>query len=154
MICLVPCSQIQVTMVKIFWNAWKFPGRVYFSILCPEKISWNQDISSKISWNKEISRKITCISACSNLISHWRSIVLSPPLPEGYLTRIHPIIEKYIAVPGPLVSPAIVVCGWCKLTPDLDPTPIGVTSYINKPSLVPIGLHLFKWGEFYILSQS
>ena len=26
--------------------------------------------------------------------------------------------------------------------------------YINKPSLVPIGLQLFKWGEFYILSPS
>ena len=26
--------------------------------------------------------------------------------------------------------------------------------YINKPSLVPIRLQLFKWGEFYILSPS
>ena len=25
---------------------------------------------------------------------------------------------------------------------------------INKPSLVPIGLHFFKWGECYILSPS
>ena len=25
---------------------------------------------------------------------------------------------------------------------------------INKPGLVPIGLQLFKWGEFHILSQS
>ena len=33
--------------------------------------------------------------------------------------------QKYFAVPGPLVSPAVSVCGWCKLTPDLDPTPIG-----------------------------
>ena len=24
--------------------------------------------------------------------------------------------------------------------------------FINKPNLVPIGLQLFKWGEFYILS--
>ena len=29
-----------------------------------------------------------------------------------------------------------------------------VLHYINKPSLIPIGLHLFKWGEFYILSPS
>ena len=27
-------------------------------------------------------------------------------------------------------------------------------SYINKPNLVPIGLQLFKWGEFYILRPS
>ena len=26
--------------------------------------------------------------------------------------------------------------------------------YITTPSLVPIGLQLFKWGEFYILSPS
>ena len=26
--------------------------------------------------------------------------------------------------------------------------------YINKPSLVPIGIQLFKWGEFYIFSPS
>ena len=28
--------------------------------------------------------------------------------------------RKYFAVPGPLVSPAVAVCGWCKLTSDLD----------------------------------
>ena len=28
---------------------------------------------------------------------------------------------KYFAVPGPLVSPAVAVCGWCKVTSDLDP---------------------------------
>ena len=26
--------------------------------------------------------------------------------------------------------------------------------YINKPSLVPVGFQLFKWGEFYIFSPS
>ena len=30
----------------------------------------------------------------------------------------------------------------------------GFLHYINKPSLVPIRLQLFKWGEFYILSPS
>ena len=29
--------------------------------------------------------------------------------------------KKYFAVPGQLVSPADAVCGWCKLTSDLDP---------------------------------
>ena len=29
--------------------------------------------------------------------------------------------KKYFAVPGPLVSPAVAVCGLCKLTSDLDP---------------------------------
>ena len=28
--------------------------------------------------------------------------------------------KKYFVVPGPLVSPAVMVCGWCKLTSDLD----------------------------------
>ena len=105
---------------------------------------------------------------------------------------------RYFTVPVTLVLPAVAVCGWCKLTPDLDPTSFEVTwfllvikyaewvkfhifrlSYqltshqlwpsfvtfnlihmwrflhnINKPSLVPITLQLFKWGEFYILSPS
>ena len=29
--------------------------------------------------------------------------------------------RKYFTVPGPLLSPAVAVCGWCKLTSDLDP---------------------------------
>ena len=29
--------------------------------------------------------------------------------------------EKYFAVPGPLVLPAVAVCGWCKLTSNLHP---------------------------------
>ena len=36
---------------------------------------------------------------------------------------------KYFAVPGPLVSPAIAVCGWYKSTYDLNPTPGGVTQF-------------------------
>ena len=32
--------------------------------------------------------------------------------------------KKNFAVPGPLV-PAVAVCGWCKLTPELDRTPVG-----------------------------
>ena len=31
----------------------------------------------------------------------------------------------YFAVLGSLVSPASRICGWCKLTPDLDPTLVG-----------------------------
>ena len=31
---------------------------------------------------------------------------------------------------------------------------VKVLHYINKPSLIPIRLQLFKWGEFYILSPS
>ena len=31
------------------------------------------------------------------------------------------IMKKYFTVPGPLVSPTVAVCGWCKLTSDLDP---------------------------------
>ena len=34
--------------------------------------------------------------------------------------------QKYIAIPRLLVSPAVTICGW-ELTPDLDPTPVGVT---------------------------
>ena len=53
--------------------------------------------------------------------------------------------KKNFAVPGPLhvVSPAILVCGWCKLSSDLDPY-----------SLVQIRLQLFKWGHFHIFSLS
>ena len=104
-----------------------------------------------------------------------------------------PHIKKFFAVPGMLVSPAVAVCGWCKLTSDLDPHSLvqiglqlfkwghyhifslsyNLTSddiwpwymtfdhmniwrfpyYINKPSLVPIGLQLFKWGNFHIFSS-
>ena len=98
--------------------------------------------------------------------------------------------KKLLCCPQTTVSPALAICGWCKLTPDRDPTPVGshgsywssskrvkffmfrlsykLTSddiwpslvtfdlinmwrffnYINKPSLVPIGLQLFTWGEF------
>ena len=37
-------------------------------------------------------------------------------------------IEKYFTDPRPLVSPAVVVCGLCKLTSDLDPH----TCYVNS----------------------
>ena len=48
--------------------------------------------------------------------------------------------QKHFVNPGPLVSPAVVVCGWYKLTPDLDPTPVGVIwfflllKYANEPN--------------------
>ena len=41
----------------------------------------------------------------------------------------------------PLVSPDFVVCGWCKLTSDHDPTPVGV---------VLIGPQVCKWVKINI----
>ena len=61
------------------------------------------------------------------------------------LIQYCPIMTKYFAVPGPLVSPAVVVCGWCKLISDLDPTPVRV---------ILIGLQVCKWGQIYIFSLS
>ena len=52
-----------------------------------------------------------------------------------------PHSKKYFAVPKPLESPAVAVCGWYKLTSDLHPH-----------SLVQIRLQLFKWGHFHIFS--
>ena len=105
-------------------------------------------------------------------------------------------VRKYFAVPGALVSPAVAVYGWCKLTSDLDPHTckgnsnwsssmqisqnlhfqvilqvdlrwlltlicdlwphehIKVPYYINKSSLVQIWLQLFKWDHFHIFSLS
>ena len=69
-----------------------------------------------------------------------------------------------------MVLIGLQVCKWVKLyifmisykLTSHDPWPLFVTfdfmniwrflHYINNPSLVPIGLQLFKWGEFYILS--
>ena len=59
----------------------------------------------------------------------------------------------------------LVIFAWLHMTLDLFVTlDLSVTldlmnmcrvlQYINKPSLVPIGLRLFKWGEFHILSSS
>ena len=62
------------------------------------------------------------------------------PTPEKDPPSKH-ALKKYFAVPGPLVLPAVAVCGWCKLTPDLNPTLVGVTwfklvlKYPNSPIL-------------------
>ena len=45
---------------------------------------------------------------------------------------------KYYVVPRPLVSPT--VCGWCNLTPDLDPT--------------PVGSHGFNWSSISCMEMS
>ena len=58
------------------------------------------------------------------------------------------VTQKYIAVPGPLVMlvlPAVAVCGWCKLTSDLDPTPVRVILIVSQ---------VCKWVQIYIFRLS
>ena len=54
-------------------------------------------------------------------------------------------LKKYIAIPGPLTWLMSPVCGWCKLTSDLDPTPVRD---------ILIGPHVCKWVQIYIFSLS
>ena len=48
----------------------------------------------------------------------------------SYIVQTVEIKKIYFAVPGPLVLPAVTVCGRRKLTPDFDPTPIGVRWFL------------------------
>ena len=50
-------------------------------------------------------------------------------------------------VPRLLVSPALAVCGWCKLTPILK-------SHNYLGHMILIGPQLCKWVKFYIFSLS
>ena len=43
-----------------------------------------------------------------------------------FLTILNFVNKAYITVPRPRVSPAVAVCGWWELTPDLNPTHVGV----------------------------
>ena len=43
--------------------------------------------------------------------------------------------SKYITLPGSLLLPAVAICGWCEMTIDLAPTPVGLSCFLNGPQV-------------------
>ena len=125
------------SMVKISWNALKFPGKKHaFLFFVQGKISWNQEISSKISWNQEISWKIEGLQASS-----LQSLKFTAIFRDGFPLRLElngwskirdPVTAKFKHVTV-IVTCTLLCCDdvtyvpalWNFQKADLEPYPYG-----------------------------